>query len=88
MPRFRVRLEDGEGEFRLTSLRAEDEDAARVACERMEHQRAAYQLTPDTLSEFEGLEAADDKTPGDARWGLVVHRQTKPYEVVSVEKVS
>lgn len=87
MPRFRVRLENGDGEFRLTALVAENEKAAREACERMEHQRAAYQLTPDALEDFEARESADEKTPGDARWGLVVHRQSKPYKVVNVEKV-
>lgn len=87
MPKFRVRLEDGTGEFRLTSLVATDEAAAREACERLEHKRAAYKLAPQVLEEMEAEEAADAATPGQTRWALVVHRQTRPYEVVSVKEV-
>ncbi len=88
MPKYRVRLEDGGGEFRLTSLVADDEDAARAACERMEFKRAAYQLPPETLAEMEIEEVdPDTQTTGQTRWALVVHRQAEPYKVVSVEEV-
>jgi hypothetical protein len=89
MPKFKVRLEDGSGEFRLTYLKAEDEDAARAACERMEYERAAYKLTAENREQMEAEEADESvKTSGQTRWALVVDRQEKPYKVKTVEEVS
>lgn len=87
MPRFRVRLEDGAGNFRLTSLTADDEKAARAACERMEHQRSAYQLSPEVRDEMQDEEKAETRTSAQTRWALSIDKQTDPYGVVDVKEL-
>jgi hypothetical protein len=98
MPKFKVRLEspdqmrdNGEPHFRVTSLEAEDEDAVRRVVERMEYRKAMYELGPDALKAAEKAEKqaeSENRRPdAQTRMRLAVHRQEKPYEVVSVEEI-
>jgi hypothetical protein len=98
MPKFKVRLEspdqmrdNGEPHFRVTSLVADDEAAVRRAVERMEYRKAMYELPAGDLKDAEKAEkqAASENRRADAqtRMRLAIHRQEKPYEVVSVEEI-
>lgn len=98
MPKFRVRLESpdmmrasGEPEFRVTMLRADDEHDARTYCERREREIAASERDADEVAKLEEIEAKALKKgelpPGDVRGKLHTHRQTVPYDVVSVLEV-
>jgi xanthine dehydrogenase molybdopterin-binding subunit B len=98
MPKFKVRLEspdqmrdNGEPHFRVTSLVADSEEAARRAVERMEYRKATYELSADDLKAAEKAEkqAESEKRRPDAqtRMRLAIHRQEKPYEIVHVEAI-
>lgn len=99
MPRFRVTMEspdlkreDGSSHVRVTTLQAEDEDAARVYCERQEMRIAVHEYPADTLADLEAAEgdaeAAGVRPSAQVRMQLATHRQTEPYEIVDIEEVS
>ena len=95
MPRYEVRLEaqdafreDGSPHYRLTRLVADDESAARRHCERMEMRSVLFELPPDELERIEVIEAdPDQRLAGQDKGRLFVHRQQRPYEVVSVTEL-
>lgn len=99
MPKYRVHMEspdltrdDGTPHIRVTTLVADDEDAARERCERTEMQIAAHEYPEAVLDELEAAEAdaeaAGTRPSAQVRMRLATHRQTKPYDVAFVEEVS
>jgi hypothetical protein len=98
VPKFAIRLESpdlfneaGEPHFREVRLQAADEAEAVARCEQKERELAAHQYDAEQVAAWEKLEAAA-KDAGEPlakgpRGRLATHRQTKPYEVVSVEEV-
>lgn len=98
MTKFAIRLESpdhvneaGEPHFREVRLSADDEAEAVERCEQNERELAAHRYTDDEVASWEKLEAAardaDEPLAKGPRGRLAVHRQTKPYVVVSVEEV-
>lgn len=98
MPKYRVRLEspdmmqdDGSPHCRVTTLTVADEDAARWVCEQKEAELCIHQYSSDDLAVLEQKEAdaeeAGERLPGAIRGRLAAHRQTQPFEIVSVEEV-
>jgi hypothetical protein len=84
--RYEVRLEDPDSdEFRVTTLEAEDSAAARERCQEMERRAVAYRLSDDEVKEAEAAER-DGTLAGTQKGRLFVHRQEKPYKVVSVKE--
>lgn len=95
--------EAGDPHFREVRLSADDESAAVARCEQKERELAAHQYdTNDEAAQERGeeasevtrwerieadCEAAGEPVPKNIRARLATHRQTKPYEVVSVEEV-
>jgi hypothetical protein len=99
MPKYVVNMEsqeakrpDGSPHVRVTRLEARDKNEAQAICERRELQIAAHEYPPDIMTDLEQQEADADAAgltvPAQVRMQLATHRQSKPYEVVSVEKVS
>ncbi len=93
-PQFTVRLEADKadhpslrGHYRVTTLRAPDEDAARAACERAEYRHAAF-----TAPDADRLEAIDADPRKQLDTGqlprLLSHRQSKPYNIVKVDQTA
>jgi hypothetical protein len=98
MPRFRIYMEspdltreDGSPHIRVTTGVFDDEKAARTHCERQEMRIAAHEYPEAELAELEAAESEahdNDVQPSSmVRMRLATHRQTKPYEIVSVEEV-
>lgn len=93
--RFEVRLEsttdlrdNGKPHYRLTRLLARDADHAAQICRRQEFAVCAWEMDPDELAEAERIEAApDEELRGTLKGRLFAHRQTKPYQVVSVTEI-
>ena len=54
MELFEVRLEaqDGSGHFRITHLEAEDKAAAKRHCERLEFQKAGFELSQEQIDDL------------------------------------
>lgn len=93
MPRYEVRLEspdlareDGTPHFRITRLDAPNGDEARVWCRRKEYELAGWQMPSAELEDAEHAEA-DDSLTSQQRGRLAAHRQSEPYEVVSVTEI-
>lgn len=92
MARFEIRLEDDQGNFRVTRLTAESKEQAQQIVEANERRLADFTLEDDEVDRLEKLEAK----PGHERFGqlqagdrasLISHRQAEPYKVVSVDKL-
>jgi hypothetical protein len=95
--------EAGDPHFREVRLSADDESEAVARCEQKERVLAAHRYPDDDEAAAERGEDASDVTrwerieaeceaagepvPKNIRARLATHRQTKPYEVVSVEEV-
>jgi hypothetical protein len=93
MPKFKVRLESQtDSQAREVTLTTKDKEEARLICEERERDLCAFQLEPDVLAVIETNHAIheDGKVRGPvakAKADLHAHYQSKPYKVVSVEKV-
>lgn len=99
MPKYRLRLEspdlkmdNGDPHYAITGIVADTKAEAVAIIEQRQRQRAAYQLPAADREAYEQAEKdadkAGEKPSGQARAALAAHRQTRPYEVVDVEKVS
>jgi hypothetical protein len=94
MPKFKVRLESQtDHHAREVTLSAKTEADARAVCEEREADLCAFQLAPDVLAVVEKDHSIgpDGKVRGPvarSKADLHAHYQSKPYRVVSVNKVS
>jgi hypothetical protein len=98
VPKFAIRLESpdlvneaGDPHFREVRLSADDEAEAVARCEQKERELAAHQYPDEDVKAWEKMEAAasdaGEPLAKGPRGRLATHRQSKPYEVVSVEEV-
>lgn len=97
MPLFRFRLEATDGaktaagtpHYREGTTEAATKEEARLWLEQCERDYAAFQSPDiDDLTERESLaQAAGAILPPKERAHLAIHRQTKPYKLVSLEEV-
>jgi hypothetical protein len=93
MPKFKVRLESQtDSQAREVTLSARTKAEAQLICEEKERDYCAFQLPADDLAVIEKDHAvhSDGKVRGPvarSRGQLHAHYQSKPYAVVSVEKV-
>lgn len=89
MPKFVARLEaqDGSGHYRRSVIEADSKEEARTVLEEREETYALYRLTTDELADLESKEGAlpeGARLPGRERSQLALHRQEKPYKLVSL----
>lgn len=98
MPRFTVRLEspdmtrdDGTPHFRVSTIESVDRDTALDVLRRREFRSCAYTLPEDVLATLEEVEAnaaeLDLKPSATVRGQLHTHRQSHPYEPVSIVEI-
>lgn len=100
----RLEAQDGSGHYRHSAIQAADADEARATLEGREREYEMYRLDTAEIGELErehgsdviaeALEAPKEAKmpaglPANVRAKLAIHRQSKPYKIVSVkERVS
>lgn len=82
MPVFLIRLEQGE-HHRTHEVVADSEAQAVAFVEANERDVVAFRLNHDRLANAE----AEEQRRGHPRFELVAHRQSEPYQVVSVQQI-
>lgn len=83
--------DDDRPHCRVTTLITADEDEARWICEQKEQEICFHRYSSTEFAELEAKEAEAEemgaKLPGAIRGQLAAHRQTVPFEIVSIEEV-
>lgn len=87
---YRIRLQDpNSAHYRETLIAAASEEDARAKVAEREGRMVSFRLPDEVLTEVEAKEQdPDTDLTGKERGALHTHRQTAPYEVVSVEERS
>ena len=89
MPVFRYRMEDPDSNhFRTGSIVAASKEEAAMLLEMREPRKVLYRLGEEDLEAFADRIARGDRLRGADRAHFAIHKQERPYKLVSLEERS